>query len=291
MQATLPMRILLLLVPGVWLAVAGCGQRSGASPAPQAITNIPSVPSKLVAEPAPGTNTGTQLPVYTYEIVNTYPHDRGAFTQGLVFLNGEFLESTGLNGQSSLRRVELKTGRVIQQVDVPSEYFAEGLAVMGRKAFQLTWQNGKGFVYDIDTFRKEQEFSYDGEGWGLATDGKWLLMSDGTQRIRFLDPVTLAVKRTINVQTQGKPVIHLNELEYVKGEIFANLWPTDYLVRIDPATGNVTGVVDFTHLLPAVDRDQNTDVLNGIAYDLATDRLFVTGKRWPKLYEVRLRLK
>src|SRR5215472_14419179 len=176
MPVTLPMRILLLLVPGVWLAVAGCDQRSGASPAPLAITNIPSVPAKPVAEPsAPGTNSAAQLPVYTYEIVNTYPHDRGAFTQGLVFLSGEFVESTGLNGQSSLRRVELKTGRVIQQVDVPSEYFAEGLAIMGGKAFQLTWQNGKAFVYDINSFRKEQEFSYQGEGWGLANDGKYLL--------------------------------------------------------------------------------------------------------------------
>ncbi len=285
------MLIWALLLLGVWLAVAGCGQRLPASPAPVAQTNASVASGQSAMNPAPNTNANAGLPVYTYEIVNTWPHDRGAFTQGLVFLQGEFLESTGLNGQSTLRRVESKTGRVVQQVDVPSEFFAEGLAVLGAKAFQLTWQNGKAFVYDLDTFRKEQEFSYEGEGWGLATDGQWLLMSDGTERIRFLDPANFKVKRTISVQAQGKPVTHLNELEYVKGEIFANVWPTDYAVRIDPATGNVTGVIDFSNLLPLMDRDQNTDVLNGIAYDTATDRLFVTGKRWPKLFEVRLKLK
>jgi glutamine cyclotransferase len=157
--------------------------------------------------------------------------------------------------------------------------------------FQLTWQNHKGFVYDLESFRLEKEFAYEGEGWGLTTDGHWLILSDGTDQIRFLDPVTFEVKRTIHVQARGRPVDRLNELEYIKGEIFANVWGTDYVVRIDPATGSVIGVIDFTDLLAAEDRSVDTDVLNGIAYDAAADRLFVTGKRWPKLFEVRLKLK
>ena len=231
------------------------------------------------------------FPTYTYEVLHVWPHERSAFTQGLVFLDGKLLESTGLNGQSTLRRVDLKTGRVAQQVTVPAEYFAEGLAVLGGRAFQLTWQNHKGFVYDLATFRLEKEFAYEGEGWGLATDGHELILSDGTDRIRFLDPATFEVKRTIRVQIQGRPVDRLNELEYIKGEIFANLWGADWIVRLDPATGEVTGVIDFTGLLAAADRSPGTDVLNGIAYDASTDRLFVTGKRWPKLFEVRLKLK
>jgi len=224
-------------------------------------------------------------------VVNVLPHDPAAFTQGLVFLNGTLLESTGLYGQSTLRKVDLKTGGVLKQGKVPAKYFAEGLAVLGDKVFQLTWQNHKGFVYDLATFRLEKEFAYKGEGWGLTTDGHCLILSDGTDRIRFLDPVTFGVKQTIHVQFQGRPVDRLNELEYIKGEIFANIWGADYVVRIDPATGRVIGVIDFTGLLAAQDRSTNTDVLNGIAYDAAKDRLFVTGKRWPKLFEVRLKPK
>jgi glutaminyl-peptide cyclotransferase len=224
-------------------------------------------------------------------VINTYPHDRGAFTQGLVYLDGTLLESTGLNGQSTLRRVDLKTGKVLKQVEVPSQYFAEGLALLNGKLFQLTWQNQKGFVYDLESFKLEKEFSYTGEGWGLTTDGQSLIMSDGTSQIRFLDPVTFEVKRTINVQDHGQPISRLNELEYVKGEIFADIWTTDFVVRIDPATGNVLGAIDFRGLLAPEDRQANTDVLNGIAYDAAGDRLFVTGKFWPKLFEVRLKPK
>jgi glutamine cyclotransferase len=211
-----------------------------------------------------------------------------AFTQGLVWLDGALLESTGLYGQSSLRRVELPTGRVLQQVTVPLDYFAEGLAVLQGKLYQLTWQNQKAFVYDLATFQLEKEFAYDGEGWGLATDGQALILSDGTDRIRFLDPATFAVKRVINVSDHGRPVVRLNELEYVKGEIFANVWQTDFIARIDPATGAVLGWIDLGGLLPPEDRDATTDVLNGIAYDAAADRLFVTGKLWPKLFEVKL---
>lgn len=225
---------------------------------------------------------------YTYEVVNSYPHDPEAFTQGLVFLNGNFIESTGLNGQSTLREVELTTGKVLREDTVPQEYFAEGAAVLGSKVYQLTWQNHKGFVYDLATFKQEKEFAYDGEGWGLATDGHSLILSDGTSTIRFLDPQTFAVQRTIDVMLKGAPVKELNELEYIKGEIYANVWQTNIVVRIDPATGDVVGVIDFSGLLAPQDYQPDTDVLNGIAYDAATDRLFITGKRWPKIFEVRL---
>lgn len=233
----------------------------------------------------------SEIPVFTYEVVNTWPHQRDAFTQGLVFLDDALLESTGLNGQSSLRRVDLQTGKVLQRAEVPPEYFAEGLAVVEGKLFQLTWRNHKCFVYELHSFRLENEFAYDGEGWGLATDGHWLIMSDGTDQIRFVDPKTFKEKRRIAVKALGQPVYRLNELEYVKGEIFANVWGTEQVVRIDPATGEVVSVIDFTGLLPRQDRDANTDVLNGIAYDPSGDRLFVTGKCWPKLFEVRLKPK
>jgi glutaminyl-peptide cyclotransferase len=180
---------------------------------------------------------------------------------------------------------------VLQRAEVPAQYFAEGLAALNGKLFQLTWQNHKGFVYDLKSFRLEREFTYPGEGWGLTTDGRRLIMSDGTDQIRFLDPSTLEEQGRIGVTARGQPVNRLNELEYIKGEIFANVWGTDYVVRIDPATGRVVGVIDFAGLLPAQERDETTDVLNGIAYDAAGDRLFVTGKRWPKLFEVRLKLK
>ena len=232
-----------------------------------------------------------EFPIYTYQVVNSWPHDRGAFTQGLIYHEGELLESTGLNGRSSLRRVELQTGKVLQQVNVPYQYFAEGLALLNGKLFQLTWQNHKGFVYDLNSFKFEKEFSYQGEGWGLTSDGQNLIMSDGTSQIRFVDPVTFEVKRTINVLARGQPVNDLNELEYIRGEIFANVWRTDYVVRIEPATGKVMGVIDFSGLLSPQDRGPDTDVLNGIAYDASGDRLFITGKCWPKLFEIKLRPK
>ncbi|HZQ48103.1 MAG TPA: glutaminyl-peptide cyclotransferase [Verrucomicrobiae bacterium] len=253
-----------------------------------------------IIQPAPAPNQGSvatnsaasaPTPIYSYEVINTFPHDRGAFTQGLVYLDGILLESTGLNGQSSLRKVELKTGKVLKQVDVPAEYFAEGLALLNGKLFQLTWQNQKAFVYDLETFKLEKEFAYTGEGWGLTTDGQSLIMSDGTPQIRFLDPLSFQVRRTVNVQDHGHPIGNLNELEYIKGEIFANVWTTLYVVRIDPATGAVLGAIDFHGLLAPEDRRANTDVLNGIAYDPDGDRLFVTGKCWPKLFEVRLKPK
>jgi glutaminyl-peptide cyclotransferase len=258
--------VLVLSIGFTMLHLIGCGKSSPAQPR-------------------------NEIPVYTYEVVHVWPHQRTAFTQGLVFLDGALLESTGLEGQSSLRRVDLQTGNVIQRVEVPPGYFAEGLAALEGKLFQLTWQNRKGFVYDLHSFRLESEFGYAGEGWGLTTDGHWLIMSGGTDQIRFLDPKTFKDERRISVKALGQPVYRLNELEYVKGEIFANIWGTDQVVRIDPVTGEVVGLIDFTGLLPPQDRDENTDVLNGIAYDSSGDRLFVTGKRWPKLFEVRLKLR
>jgi glutamine cyclotransferase len=261
----------------ILLCLAGCDARKQAGTA-------------STGQPAASTNTASDTyPTYTYDVVNVRPHDRGAFTQGLVYLDGALLESTGLNGESSLRKVDLETGNVLKYADVPAEYFAEGLALFDGKLFQLTWQSHKCFVYDLESFQKQKEFTYDGEGWGLTTDGRWLIMSDGTDQIRFLDPTTFEEKKRITVLAHGQPVNRLNELEYIKGEIYANVWTTDFVVRIDPATGRVVGVIDFTGLLAPADRDQNTDVLNGIAYDAAGDRLFITGKRWPKLFEVRLK--
>jgi glutamine cyclotransferase len=218
-----------------------------------------------------------------------WPHDPRAFTQGLVYRQGSFLESTGLYGQSSLRQVEPATGRILKLLPVSAEFWGEGLAVVGDNAYQVTWRNGQGFVYDADTFRLKREFKFAGEGWGLTTDGKLLVLSDGTSQIRFLEPKKLQVVRTVEVTADGKPVKWLNELEWVNGEIFSNVWQSNEVLRIDPATGRVVGRVDFSGLLPPQDRTPETDVLNGIAYDAASDRLFITGKRWPKIFEVRLK--
>jgi glutamine cyclotransferase len=223
-------------------------------------------------------------------VIRVFPHATDAFTQGLLFWNGSLLESTGLNGQSRLREVDWQTGRVLKEVEVPPQYFAEGLTVIGDKAYQLTWQSHQGFIYDAATFQRLGEFAYDGEGWGLTTDGTLLIMSDGTNRIRFLDPKTFAVVRTLAVTEKGAPVDQLNELEFIRGEIFANVWQTDRIVRVDAATGEVRGEIDCSGLLAPEDRTRETDVLNGIAYDPQSDRLLVTGKRWPKLFEVRLRV-
>ncbi|MFO1501857.1 MAG: glutaminyl-peptide cyclotransferase [Verrucomicrobiota bacterium] len=222
-----------------------------------------------------------------YEVTSWWPHDRKAFTQGLVFSKGMLLESTGLNGQSSLRKVDIKTGRVLKQVNVPSEYFAEGIAVLRGKIFQLTWQSRKGFVYDLESLDLEREFSYESEGWGLTTDGRWLILSDGTERLRWIDPDTFRVARALEVFHRGRPVRHLNELEYIQGQIYANVWGADSILRIHPQTGLITGVLNCRGLLGKADR-AGTDVLNGIAYDPEQNRVFITGKLWPKVFEVKL---
>ncbi len=238
---------------------------------------------------SPASTPASPAAHYTYTVVATYPHDPEAFTQGLLYLNSDtLLEGTGQPGRSSLRRVELTTGNVLKRVNLPAPYFGEGIAVLGDRIYQLTWQHQKGFIYDLTSFAPLGNFAYTGEGWGLTTDGHSLILSDGTATIRFLHPETFAVARTIDVTLDGRPIPRLNELEFIDGEIVANIWQTHTIVRIDPATGHVTGVIDLTGILPAADRTPTTDVLNGIAYDPATKRLFVTGKNWPRLFEIKL---
>ena len=224
----------------------------------------------------------------TYRVVHSYPHDPQAFTQGLVFVDGHLYESTGLNGRSSLRMVDLETGRVLQSAAVPSQYFAEGLARWGSTLVQLTWQSHVVFVYDRFSFRLLRTMHYPGEGWGLTEDGRNLILSDGTATIHFLDPQTLRELRRIVVKDRGSPVTQLNELEYIHGQIYANVWLTDRIARISLATGQVLGWIDLTGLLAPGEVSDPAAVLNGIAYDAARDRLFVTGKLWPKLFEIKV---
>jgi glutaminyl-peptide cyclotransferase len=235
----------------------------------------------------PATEAGG-TPEYTYQIVHTYAHDPNAFTQGLVYLNGVLYEGTGLEEQSSIRKVKLETGEVLQKRDVPGEYFGEGIVIWKDRLLELTWKTEKGFIYDLATFAPKGEFTYPGEGWGLTTDGKRIIMSDGSANLRFWDPETLQEIGRIMVTDNGHPVSELNELEWVKGEVYANVWQTERIARIDPKTGKVVGWIDCHGLLTPADRTELTDVLNGIAYDAKGDRLFVTGKRWPKLFEIKL---
>jgi glutaminyl-peptide cyclotransferase len=227
------------------------------------------------------------MPMQGYQVVRVYPHDPNAFTQGLQYVNGVLYEGTGLNGRSSIRRVELETGKVLQRREVPPTHFGEGITVFKSDLFELTWQTHVAFVYDPTSFEPKKQFSYPGEGWGLTHDGTSLIMSDGSDELRYLDPATFAEKRRLKVTAAGAPLRNLNELEYVKGEIFANIWQTDYVVRIAPASGRVTAYIDLRGLLTPAER-ANTDVLNGIAYDEGRDRLFVTGKLWPKLFEIKI---
>jgi glutaminyl-peptide cyclotransferase len=227
------------------------------------------------------------LPVYGYNVVHAYPHDRGAFTQGLQFADGFLYEGTGLNGRSSIRKTRLETGEVVQSRAIGSEFFGEGISVWKNELIELTWRSQVAFVYDRATFEPRRTFTYTGEGWGLTHDGTNLIMSDGTDTLRFVDPSTFAERRRIRVTSGGEPVRFLNELEYVDGEIYANVWQTNYIVRIAPDGGNVIAWVDLTAILPPEDRP-GTDVMNGIAYDAARRRLFVTGKLWPKLFEITL---
>jgi glutamine cyclotransferase len=242
---------------------AGCGRSRGAD--------------------SPTTNTAT------FDVVARWPHDPQAFTQGLVFYAGRFYESTGLNDSSSVREVEPRTGRVLRQVRLASQHFGEGLALAGDRLVQLTWKSHIAFVYRRSTLETVDTFRYQGEGWGLAFDGRRFIRSDGTNRLRLHDPVTFAEVGSVDVQDQGVPVQGLNELEIVRGELWANVYPSDWIVRIDPSTGAVRGWIDARTLYPPDQRPPTADVLNGIAYDSASDRIFVTGKRWPVVFEVRLR--
>ena len=228
------------------------------------------------------------IPVYTYNITNSYPHDRNAFTEGLVFEDGFLYEGTGHYGNSSLRRVQLETGNVLQIRELSPEFFGEGITIYGNEIVQLTWQSHVGFVYDKNSFELLQEFDYPTEGWGVTHDGTRLIMSDGTSTLHFLDPQTFEETGQLEVFDNNGPVTRLNELEYIQGEIYANVWQTDRIAIIAPATGRVVGWIDLVGLLTAEDRSQPVDVLNGIAYDADNDRLFVTGKLWPKLFEIEL---
>jgi glutamine cyclotransferase len=239
----------------------------------------------LLAAIAPAT---PQTPQYGYQVVHVYPHDRAAFTQGLEFRAGFLYEGTGLEGQSTLRKVKLETGKVEQQINLAPEFFGEGITVLNQQIIQLTWRTQIGFVYEQSSFRRLRSFNYPGEGWGLTNDGSRIYMSDGSAQIRCWDAASLSEKRRFTVRDAGRPISLLNELEYVRGEIYANVWQSDRIVRFSPVDGKVLGWVDLSGLLSAADRAEQVDVLNGIAYDSLGDRLFVTGKLWPKLFEIRV---
>ena len=226
--------------------------------------------------------------VYSYKIVKVYPHDRSAFTQGLAFEKGVLYEGTGLRGKSSLRRVELETGRILRSCKLPDQIFGEGISVFNDKIIQLTWNSGFGFIYDRDSLELLHKFTYYHEGWGITHDGKRLIMSDGTSIIRFWDPEGFMETGQLQVHDGNGPVENLNELEYVKGEIYANIWKSDRIAKISPDTGQVTGWIDLKGLFTPEGPAKPVDVLNGIAYDPENDRLFVTGKLWPELFEIKL---
>jgi glutamine cyclotransferase len=228
-----------------------------------------------------------QIPVLSVKLVRSYPHDPHAFTQGLEYHRGYLYESTGIASQSTLRKVVLETGAVLQKVSLPSQYFGEGLTIFQGKIYQLTWLAKKGFIYDLRSFRQIAEFPYDAEGWGLTHDDKSLIMSDGTNKIRYIDPVSFSVTRTIEVYAGGEGVVNLNELEYVNGEILANIWHSPRIARIDTQSGQVLAWFDLTSIVSKEEHAEES-VLNGIAYDKARDRLFVTGKNWSKVFEIKL---
>lgn len=228
------------------------------------------------------------IPIYTYKVINTYPHDRNAFTEGLVFEDGVLYEGTGLHGYSTLRRVKLETGEILQICELPPQFFGEGVTIYRDKIIQLTWQSHTGFVYDKYSFKLLQEFNYPDEGWGITHNGEHLIMSDGTETLHFLNPETFEEIGQIEVSADNIPVTRINELEYIQGEIYANIWQTERIARIDPLTGQVVGWIDLKGILSPEDNSKTVDVLNGIAYDAKNDRLFVTGKFWPKLFEIEL---
>jgi glutamine cyclotransferase len=287
-QSVIPCALALVLLMGSALSAA-CGNESA-----------PATPKKpTTAEPGKDStsqeSSGEEVPVYTYRVVRTYPHDRRAFTQGLVFADGILYESTGgsrwspaLLGQSTLRKVEMETGKVLEMKLLSPDFFGEGITLFADRIIQLTWRARVGFVYDKSNLARLEQFTYSTEGWGITNDGKRLIMSDGTEVLYFWNPETFAEVGRLVVTANGLPVTWLNELEYVRGEIFANVWQSDRLARISPETGAVSAWVDLAGLLSSAERGPGVDVLNGIAYDAERDRLLVTGKGWPKLFEIEL---
>jgi glutamine cyclotransferase len=272
-------------------APMAAGESTATATPPAPTSTVAPTPAAAAdqANPLPAPPTPATLRRYTYRVVNVLPHDPNAFTQGLVYADGIFYEGTGRNGQSWLRKVEPATGAVLQQHDLEEQYFGEGIALFGDKIYQLTWQSNTGFVYDKESFAELSRFAYPTEGWGLTDNGSELIMSDGTATLYFWEPETLQETRRLDVTYQGEPLVRLNELEYFDDAIWANVWQSDAIVRIDPATGVVDGLVDLRGLLnygPALTAP--VDVLNGIAYDEATGRLFVTGKLWPAVFEIEV---
>ena len=244
--------------------------------------------SQLILYTSVQAQAKNEIPVYTYAIVNAFPHDHKAYTQGLIYANGYLYESTGRRGESSLRKVELQTGATRQLHNLADEYFGEGITLFNDHIIQLTWQAYTGFVYDPETFLELEQFYYTTEGWGITNDGKRLIMSDGSATIYFLEPETYAIIDQIQVTADGVPIRNLNELEYVNGEILANVMPSNRIARIDPGSGKITGWIDLSGILRSLQEGYAVDVLNGIAYDELNDRLFVTGKLWPRVFEIRV---
>lgn len=291
-----------LIIVTVMSTLSACGSQtptatSAPTTAPTAVVRAPvAAPSRAESRlPTPTIGatgatgaTPNSTPHYTYEVVNVFPHDPDAFTQGLLFNEGMLYEGTGLYGQSSLRRVDLGSGAVLALVTLPESYFGEGITIVGDKVYQLTWREGTGFIYHKESFELQQQFTYTTEGWGITYDGARLIMSDGSAKLSFWDPDSLAELGTVEVHDETGPIVRLNELEYIEGEIFANIWQTDRIARIEPTTGEIIGWIDLSGLLSPTDRTAATDVLNGIAYLPESKRLFVTGKLWPKLFEIRL---
>jgi glutamine cyclotransferase len=279
-EGLLVVRRLFLLVALLALTLLGpmaVAAQNGATPAA-----VPATPGTVAATPV-------SVPIYGYRVVAAYPHNTAAFTEGLAYVDGTLYESTGLEGESTLRRVDLASGKVLQSVNLDPSFFGEGIAVLGDRIYQLTWKAGVALVYDRETFEQVGTFHYEGEGWGLTTDGTRLIMSNGTNRIVFRDPDTFDEVSHIDVTLGGQPVGNLNELEIVGDELWANVWLTDVIARIDPETGEILGLIDLRGLLSAKDRRKvKVDVLNGIAYDPASGHLYVTGKWWPKLFQIEL---
>ena len=242
-----------------------------------------SLAASLAASAEPATPVS-----FGYRVVQSFPHDRDAVTQGLLIHRGQLFESTGGYGDSSVRHVDLHSGRTLRESRLADELFAEGLAAAGDELYQLTWRAGIGLIYDAQTLAQSRQFAYAGEGWGLAWDGARFIMSDGSAFLRFLDPQTLKQTHRVEVRVGGQPLTGLNELELVEGYIFANIWRASRIVVIDPASGQVRGWLDLADILPAPFRTASVGVLNGIAYDTTQGRLFVTGKRWPRLFEIEL---
>ncbi|HXG93146.1 MAG TPA: glutaminyl-peptide cyclotransferase [Blastocatellia bacterium] len=277
---------IIVLIVLASILLAACSESTSRSNA--SASNRPTAPGSSSASQQSSNNSGGPKLV-PYEVVNSYPHDPQAFLQGLVWYDGAFYESTGQFGQSTLRLVEFPTGRVLKKHDLAPELFGEGLAIVGDRLIQLTWQSHIGFVYDRATFNLIQTFSYDTEGWGLTYDGSRLILSDGSDQLTFIDPKTFKPTGKLSVTFNSQKVTNINELEFIEGEIWANIWHDDRIIRIDPATGRVNSYLNLKDLRPPETLDENEAVLNGIAYDAAQKRIFVSGKLWPRIFEIKLK--